>query len=114
MNDSTLSLEVLSLVDWLTFNEISLLNVDPVLVDELLVDLVGVVELLKSVILEGLVITPLFGDLCSSPHPNALDIVAAWHTVHSVAGEGVLAEVVEVADESVHKIGCKIVLDSLT
>lgn len=104
---------MLGLVDGLPLNQISLLGVNPILLQHLPVRLVIVIKLLKVVILEGLVLPPLLGDLEASPHPHALDIIAAWNAVDAVAGEGVLTEVVEVADETVHQVGCEVVLDAL-
>lgn len=101
-------------VDGLALNGFAFLSVDPVFLHQLSVSLVVVVELLEVVVFEGLVLLPLFGDLSSTPEPHSLDIEVAWGSVDTVASEGILTEVIEVADEAVHEISCQVVDDSLT
>lgn len=47
---------------------------------------------------------PLLGDLSASPEPNTIDLIVALNSIHSVHGEAVFSEVVNVSQVAILQV----------
>jgi hypothetical protein len=83
--------------------------VEPVLLEQLSVFLVGLVDLVELVVLKAWVVLQLLRDVSAPPEPASSNLEIRLLTVDSVDGKGILSEVrVSSLQESVH---CVVGLD---
>ena len=109
-----LSLEPISIEDWLSFNKLPFLKVEPILLSNLLISLVLRVHLGECEIVVALMFLPFHWDLCSSPHPNSIDFIVAFNSVNTVSSETVFSEVVNVSNMTILEVGSQISDNSFT
>ena len=109
-----LSLEPISIENWLSFNELSLLEIEPIFFSDFLVSFVFRIHFSEGEIIVALMFFPFHWDFSSSPHPDSVDFVVAFNSVDTVSGETVLSEVVNVSNVTVFKVRSQISDNSLT